>query len=187
MLFKTSPRLCNPPLGASTSSIPQTSPGETASPSQTPSPSPPLHHPRRHRNATTLMSITIHQVAIVIWLEPSVVVDLERLSRALRDLERSITFMERILSRPLDEFLNDDEAVYALRYAVIEAVEAAVQIGSSGRREPAQPALARCSKCSAKGESSRGISPRPCGGSQGLGTSLCTATGRSTTPGCTES
>ncbi len=61
------------------------------------------------------MFIAIHQVAIVIWLEPSVVVDSERLSRALRDLERSINFMERILNRPLDEFLNDDEAVYALR------------------------------------------------------------------------
>jgi uncharacterized protein YutE (UPF0331/DUF86 family) len=56
--------------------------------------------------------------------------------------------MEQILNRPLDEFLNDDEAVYALRYAVIEAVEAAVQIGSSsGRREPAPPATARYSKC----------------------------------------
>jgi uncharacterized protein YutE (UPF0331/DUF86 family) len=87
------------------------------------------------------MSITIHQVAIVIWLEPSVVVDLERLSRALRDLERPITFMERILNRPLDEFLNDDEAVYALRYAVIEAVEAAVQIGLILLRETgARPA-----------------------------------------------
>ena len=67
--------------------------------------------------------------------------DLERLSRALRDLERSITFMERNLSRPLDEFLNDDEAVYALRYAVIEAVEAAVQIGLILLRETgARPA-----------------------------------------------
>jgi len=56
-------------------------------------------------------------------------VDWERLSRALRDLERSVNFMEQILNHPLDEFLNDDEAVYALRYAVIEAVEAAVQIG----------------------------------------------------------
>ena len=55
--------------------------------------------------------------------------DSERLSRALRDLERSVNFIEQILNRPLDEFLNDDEAVYALRYAVIEAVEAAVQIG----------------------------------------------------------
>jgi uncharacterized protein YutE (UPF0331/DUF86 family) len=53
----------------------------------------------------------------------------ERLSRALRDLERSVNFMEHILNRPLDEFLNDDEAVHALRYAVIEAVGAAVQIG----------------------------------------------------------
>ncbi len=86
--------------------------------------------------------------------------DSERLSRALRDLERSVNFIEQILNRPLDEFLNDDEAVYALRYAVIEAVEAAVQIGSSsGRRGPARPATARYSKCSAKGESSRGISP----------------------------
>jgi hypothetical protein len=41
----------------------------------------------------------------------SVVVDSERLSRALRDLERSINFIERILNRPLDEFLNGDEAV----------------------------------------------------------------------------
>jgi len=56
-------------------------------------------------------------------------VDSERLSRALRDLERSVKFIEQILNRPLDEFLNDDEAVYALRYAVIEAVEAAVKIG----------------------------------------------------------
>ncbi len=55
--------------------------------------------------------------------------DSERLSRALRDLDRSVNFIEQILNRPLDEFLNDDEAVYALRYAVIEAVEAAVQIG----------------------------------------------------------
>jgi uncharacterized protein YutE (UPF0331/DUF86 family) len=56
-------------------------------------------------------------------------VDSERLSRVLRDLERSVHFIERILGRALDEFLNDEEAVYALRYAVIEAVEAAVQIG----------------------------------------------------------
>jgi hypothetical protein len=40
-------------------------------------------------------------------------VDSERLSRALRDLERSVNFMEQILNRPLDEFLNDDETVYA--------------------------------------------------------------------------
>ncbi len=115
--------------------------------------------------------------------------DSERLSRALRDLDRSVNFMEQILNRPLGEFLNDDEAVYALRYAVIEAAEAAVQIGlfSSGRREPAPPATARYSKCSAKGESSRGTSPRPCGGSRVLETCSCTATGRSTTPGCTES
>jgi len=96
-------------------------------------------------------------------------VDSERLSRALRDLERSVNFIERILNRPLGEFLNDDEAVYALRYAVIEAVETAVQIGSSsGRREPAPPATARYSKYSARGESSRGTSPRPCGASQVL-------------------
>jgi len=68
-------------------------------------------------------------------------VDSERLSRTLRDLERSINFMEQILNRPLDEFLNDDEAVYALRYAVIEAVEAAVQIGLILLRETgARPA-----------------------------------------------
>jgi uncharacterized protein YutE (UPF0331/DUF86 family) len=75
------------------------------------------------------MHSLLHQDAIVIWLEPPFVVDSERLSRALRDLERSVNFMEQTLNRPLDEFLNDDEAVYALRYAVIEAVEAAVQIG----------------------------------------------------------
>ncbi|MFP3198992.1 MAG: hypothetical protein RXR06_03865 [Thermoproteus sp.] len=39
--------------------------------------------------------------------------DSERLSRAL-DLERSVSFIEQILNRPLDEFLNDDEAVYAI-------------------------------------------------------------------------
>ena len=67
--------------------------------------------------------------------------DSERLSRVLRDLERSVHFMERILNRPLDEFLNDDEAVYALRYAVIEAAEAAVQIGLIHLRETgARPA-----------------------------------------------
>ena len=75
------------------------------------------------------MHSLFHQAAIVIWLESPVVVDSERLSRALRDLERSVHFIERILSHPLDEFLNDNEALYALRYAVIEAVEAAVQIG----------------------------------------------------------
>jgi uncharacterized protein YutE (UPF0331/DUF86 family) len=75
------------------------------------------------------MHSLFHQAVIVIWFEAPVVVDLERLSRALRDLERSVNFMEQILNRPLDEFLNDDEAVYALRYAVIAAVEAAVQIG----------------------------------------------------------
>ena len=64
--------------------------------------------------------------------------DSERLSRALRDLERSVHFIERILSHPLGEFLNDDEAVYALRYAVIEA---AVQIGLILLRETgARPA-----------------------------------------------
>jgi uncharacterized protein YutE (UPF0331/DUF86 family) len=68
-------------------------------------------------------------------------VDSERLSRALRDLERSVNFIEQILNRPLDEFLNDHEAVYALRYAVIEAVEAAVQIGLILLRETgARPA-----------------------------------------------
>ncbi|MEM4651285.1 MAG: hypothetical protein QW086_05600 [Pyrobaculum sp.] len=83
--------------------------------------------------------------------------DSGRLSRALRDLERSVNFIEQILNRPLGEFLNDDEAVYALRYTVIKAVEAAVQIGSSsGRRESAPPASARYSKCSARGESSAG-------------------------------
>ena len=67
--------------------------------------------------------------------------DSERLSRVLRDLERSVNFMEQILNRPLDEFLNDDKAVYALRYAVIEAVEAAVQIGLILLRETgARPA-----------------------------------------------
>jgi uncharacterized protein YutE (UPF0331/DUF86 family) len=56
-------------------------------------------------------------------------VDRERLERVLRDLERAVKFMERALSRPLDEFVNNDEAVYAVRYAVIESVEAAVQAG----------------------------------------------------------
>jgi uncharacterized protein YutE (UPF0331/DUF86 family) len=65
-------------------------------------------------------------------------VDSGRLSRALRDLERSVNFIEQILNRSLDEFLNDDEAV---RYAVIEAVEAAVQIGLILLRETgARPA-----------------------------------------------
>jgi len=87
------------------------------------------------------MHSMLHQAAIVIWLKPPVVVDSERLSRALRDLERSVNFIEQILNRPLDEFLNDDEAVYALRYAVIEAVEAAVQIGLILLRETgARPA-----------------------------------------------
>ncbi len=67
--------------------------------------------------------------------------DSERLSRALRDLERSVNFMEQILNRPLGEFLNDDVAVYALRYAVIEAAEPAVQIGLILLRETrARPA-----------------------------------------------
>ena len=67
--------------------------------------------------------------------------DSERLSRALRDLERSVNFIEQILNRPLGEFLNDDKAVYALRYAVIGAVEAAVQIGLILLRETgARPA-----------------------------------------------
>jgi hypothetical protein len=47
-------------------------------------------------------------------LNPPIAVDSERLSRALRDLERSVSFIEQILNRPLDEFLNDDEAVYAI-------------------------------------------------------------------------
>jgi uncharacterized protein YutE (UPF0331/DUF86 family) len=34
-----------------------------------------------------------------------------------------------MLERPVDEFVNDDEAVYALRYAVVEFVEAAAQVG----------------------------------------------------------
>jgi len=71
-------------------------------------------------------------------------VDSGRLSRALRDLEHSVNFIEQTLNCPLDELLNDDEAIYASRYPVIEAVEAAVQTGSSsGRREPAPPASAR--------------------------------------------
>jgi uncharacterized protein YutE (UPF0331/DUF86 family) len=64
-----------------------------------------------------------------------------RLSRALRDLELSVNFIEQNLNRSLDEFLNDDEAVYALRYAVIEAAEPAVQIGLILLRETgARPA-----------------------------------------------
>jgi hypothetical protein len=131
------------------------------------------------------MHSLLHRAAIVIWLKPPVVVDSERLSRALRDLERSVNFIEQILNRPLDEFLNDDEAVYALRYAVIEAVEAAVQIGLILLRETGARPASFGEVFQMLGE--RGITPRPCGGSQGLGTSSCTATGRSTTPGCTES
>jgi uncharacterized protein YutE (UPF0331/DUF86 family) len=87
------------------------------------------------------MHSLFHQAVIVIWFEAPVVVDSERLSRALRNLERSVNFIEQILNRPLDEFLNDDEAVYAMRYAVIEAVEAAVQIGLILLRETgARPA-----------------------------------------------
>jgi uncharacterized protein YutE (UPF0331/DUF86 family) len=87
------------------------------------------------------MHSLLHRAAIVIWLKPPVVVDSERLSRALRDLERSVHFIEQILNHSLDEFLNDDEAVYTLRYAVIEAVEAAVQIGLILLRETgARPA-----------------------------------------------
>jgi hypothetical protein len=63
---------------------------------------------------STNFTIYAHQAAIVIWLESPIAVDSERLSRALRDLERSVNFMGRILNRPLDEFLNDDEAVYAI-------------------------------------------------------------------------
>ncbi len=65
--------------------------------------------------------------------------DSERLSRALRDLERSVNSVEQILNRPLDEFLNDDEAVYALRCAVVEAAEPAVQIGLILLRETGAP------------------------------------------------
>lgn len=87
------------------------------------------------------MHSLFHQAVIVIWFEAPVVVDSERLSRALRDLEHSVNFIEQILNRPLDEFLNDDEAIYAMRYAVIEAVEAAVQIGLILLRETgARPA-----------------------------------------------
>jgi uridine kinase len=58
--------------------------------------------------------VGFHRAAIIIWFESPVVVDSESLLRALRDLERSVNFMGRILNRPLDEFLNDDEAVYAI-------------------------------------------------------------------------
>jgi hypothetical protein len=61
----------------------------------------------------TNFTIYAHQAAIVIWLESPIAVDSERLSRAL-DLERSVSFIGQILNRPLDEFLNDDEAVYAI-------------------------------------------------------------------------
>ncbi len=58
--------------------------------------------------------VGFHRAAIIIWFESPVVVDSERLSRALRDLERSVSFIGQILNRPPDEFLNDDEAVYAI-------------------------------------------------------------------------
>jgi hypothetical protein len=115
--------------------------------------------------------------------ESPTAVNSERLSRALRDLERSANFIEQILNRPLDEFLNDDEAVYALRHAVIEAVETAVQIGLILLRETgARPAsFGELFEVLGEGESSsRGISLWQCGGLWVLGACLCTGTGRLT-------
>ena len=37
--------------------------------------------------------------------------------------------IERILERTVEEFVDDDEAVFALRYAVVEFVEAAAHLG----------------------------------------------------------
>lgn len=45
------------------------------------------------------------------------------------EAEKAIEVAEKILSKPLEEFLGDYEAVFALRYAVIQFVEAAAQIG----------------------------------------------------------
>ena len=67
-------------------------------------------------------------------------VDRERAERVLWELRRTLRFMERMLERPVDEFVNDDEAVYALRYAVVEFVEAAAQVGLLlARRAGARP------------------------------------------------
>ncbi|MGC9130454.1 MAG: hypothetical protein ACP5H5_02585 [Pyrobaculum sp.] len=41
--------------------------------------------------------------------------DRERAERVLWELRRTL-FMECMLERSVDEFINDDEAVYALRY-----------------------------------------------------------------------
>ncbi len=66
--------------------------------------------------------------------------DSDRAWRILRELRRALGVMERILERPVEEFLEDDEAVYALRYAVVEFVEAAAQLGIVlTRRQGARP------------------------------------------------
>ena len=52
-----------------------------------------------------------------------------RLYKLLAEVTRGIALIEKILEKPLEALLNDDEAVYALKYAVIQVVEAAAQIG----------------------------------------------------------
>lgn len=47
----------------------------------------------------------------------------------INEVKRALALAESIVERPIQQFLDDDEAVFALRYAVVEVVEGCVQIG----------------------------------------------------------
>ena len=62
-------------------------------------------------------------------------VDVDRVIRVLEDIESSLRIIKEIVSVSLEDFMGDLRSRYALRYALIEVVEAASTIGLHILRE----------------------------------------------------
>ncbi|MEM0024308.1 MAG: DUF86 domain-containing protein [Thermofilaceae archaeon] len=56
-------------------------------------------------------------------------VDVKRVERLLAEIEESLSVISEALSGSMDEFLSDIRSVYAVRYAIVKTVEAAVLVG----------------------------------------------------------
>ncbi|MEM1610745.1 MAG: DUF86 domain-containing protein [Sulfolobales archaeon] len=61
--------------------------------------------------------------------------DIDRVSRLLRDIERTLNVIEEIVDVDLSVFIADVRSRYALRYAIVELVEATATLGLHILRE----------------------------------------------------
>ena len=56
--------------------------------------------------------------------------DIKRIERTILEAKTTLKLLEKILSKPLNEYLDDEISIYAARYAIIKIVEALAVIGT---------------------------------------------------------